>query len=158
MRKIRESGKEGEKHFEIDNSLSEYKRTGHGSDYEKTVYDSAGRKRKEPHEIKRNNSRLSKLQKKTRGLKVDRYVDTGYGVSKKTEDRFGNELEQDPLTRKWKKMKKRNNNYVLGNVFGSSSTKKRRKKSNDYGFNVDNIFGSGSRKKRRKSGDLGFGF
>src|SRR6267142_6452158 len=76
MRKIRESGEDGQRHFEQDNAFSKIKRVHHGADYVKTVSDSAGRERPEPHEVKKNNSPLSELQKKTHGLKVDRYVDT----------------------------------------------------------------------------------
>lgn len=148
MRKIRESGKQGERNFEWDNALSRIKKVHRGRDYDKYVRDSSGRIRREPHEVKRNNSPLSKVQKKTWGLKVDRYVDTPYGTQKITENRAGERLEQDPLTGKWSKKRKKDR---LASIFGSGSSEGRkrhsRKVKNDP---LASLFGSGSSDKRKK--------
>lgn len=167
MRKIRESGKQGERHFEWDNALSKIKKVHRGRDYDKYVRDSSGRIRREPHEVKRNNSPLSKAQKKTWGLKVDRYVDTPYGIQKITENRAGERLEQNPLTGKWSKKRKRDRsssmlgasyserpkhaskktkNKPLVSLFGSSSSNKRKKSSAN-----NSLWGSSSSGRRKKS-------
>ena len=123
MQKIRESGKQGERNFERDNTFSKIKRVYHGADYEVTVRDSAGRERKEKHEVKRNNSQVSKLQKKTHGLKVDRYEKTLFGDVHKTENRNGDEIKKDPMTGKWKKVRKRDSS-VFGGLSSSGSSNK----------------------------------
>lgn len=146
MEKIRESGKQGERHFEYDNALSRYKRVHQGADYVKYVRDSAGRTRKEPHEVKRNNSPLSKKQKKTWGLKVDRYIDTPYGVEKVTENRAKERLKQDPLTGKWHKVRKRDTSG-LSSFLGTSSTKKQKQSKSIY----DSFWGSNSKRKSRNN-------
>lgn len=166
MRKIRESGEEGQRYFEQDNAFSNVKRVHHGADYVKTVRDSAGRIRKEPHEVKRNNSPLSKKQKKTWGLKVDRYSNTQYGfVEKRTYNRFGDEIHQDPLTGRWSKVKKRDNNPLgmkttSNNLFGSN-TRSNKNRSNDFGSGINNMFGFGSSsssKRSRRNDNYGLGY
>ena len=128
MENIRESGKQGERNFERDNIFSKIKRVHHGADYEVTVRDSAGRERTEKHEVKRNNSPLSKLQKKTHGLKVDRYEKTPLGDVRKTYNRNGDELKKDPLTGKWNKVRKRDKS-MLTSLFESNSSSKPKKTS-----------------------------
>ena len=146
MEKIRESGKQGEKNFERDNMFSKVKRVYHGADYEVEVRDSIGRIRKEKHEVKRNNSPLSKLQKKTHGLKVDRYEETPFGDVKKTYNRNGDELKKDPLTGKWSKVKKRDKS-VLTSFFESQSSRKPKKSSRS---SMDSFWGSSSSKRKSK--------
>jgi hypothetical protein len=150
MRKIRESGKDGERHFEQDNAFSEIKRVHHGADYVKPVRDSAGRIRNEPHEVKRNNSPLSKLQKKTHGLKVDRYVDTPYGTVKKTYNRNGDQIKQDAFTGKWQKVKKRDSSG-FDSMFGAGGSSRSRSNQNGFGSGLGDMFGSGSSKRKRSS-------
>jgi len=182
MRKIRESGEDGHRHFERDNAFSNIKRVHHGADYVKTVRDSAGRVRQEPHEVKKNNSPLSKLQKKTHGLKVDRYVDTPYGPVRKTENRNGEEIKQDPFTGKWKKVRKRDNSGFSGQLgyggvskskkqggfdsmlgLGGNSSRPRNSNRSRNSSGFDSMLGlgggsGGSRSSpRRKSNDYGFG-
>jgi|APSaa5957512535_1039671.scaffolds.fasta_scaffold03375_13 hypothetical protein len=128
MEKIRESGKQGERNFERDNTFSKIKRVHHGADYEVTVRDSAGRERTEKHEVKRNNSPLSKLQKKTHGLKVDRYEKTPLGDVRKTYNRNGDELKKDPWTGKWNKVRKKDKS-MLTSLFESNSSSKSKKTS-----------------------------
>jgi len=146
MEKIRERGKETERWSEQDNAFSPYRKTHVGADYVKTVHDSAGRERKEPHEVKRNNSPLSKKQKKTRGLKVDRYFDTQYGVERRTYNRAGEELKKDPLTNKWEKVRKRDSSR-WSSLLGSN-TPSRPKKSSSFN---DNIWGSSPSSKKKNS-------
>jgi hypothetical protein len=158
MRKIRESGRFGEDQFRNENAFSDIKRRHHGRDFDKPVRDSRGRTRIEKWEVKRNNSPLSEKQKKTRGLKVRRYVDTKYGfVEGRTEDKNGNRLEQDVFTGKWKKAKKQDN---FSNMFGSSSSEPRRSRNNNFGFGsgsgLNDMFGTGSSRKRRSSSGWGF--
>lgn len=156
MRKIRESGRLGEDQFRNENAFSEIRRRHHGRDFDKPVRDSMGRTRNEPWEVKRNNSPLSEKQKKTRGLKVRRYVDTEYGfVEARTEDKNGNRLEQDMFTGKWKKAKKRDS---FGTMFGVSSSESKRRRNSDYKFGsgIDNMFGKRS-SSRKKSNEYGFG-
>jgi hypothetical protein len=149
MRKIRESGRFGEEQFRNDNAFSDIKKRHHGRDFDKTVTDYQGRKRTERWEVKRNSSPLSEKQKKTRGLKVRRYVDTKYGfVESRTEDKNGNRLEQDVFSGKWKKAKKHQDN--LDNMFGAGSSGKQKKTGSGFDDMFD--FGSSSRRKRKQDG------
>jgi len=123
-------GQEIERQFEQENTFSKIKRTGKGSDYEKEVTDSRGKKVKEKWEVKRNNSPLSKTQKQTKGLKVYRFRDDApLGSQVTIEDKKGNELKKDIFTGKWKKVKKETNAGF--SFFGSNSDtpKKRTKKT-----------------------------
>jgi hypothetical protein len=147
MKKIRESGKDGELYFEQDNALANIERVHHGADYERTVHDSAGRERKVPYEVKRNNSPLSKLQKKTRGLRVVKYINTPYGKVKKMYDRFGNEKEENPLNGKFERVRKRGT-ALIKSLLESNSGSKPRKSRN---LNLDDLFGSSPPKNHRKA-------
>ncbi len=143
MRKIRQSGKDGEEQFRRDKMFSNIERKHHGKDFVEKETDWTGKTREIPWEVKRNNSPLSPKQKRTRNLHVRRYVDTPYGVESRTEDKHGNKLEHNMLSGKYEKVKKRNN--VLSWFSSDSTTKKR--KSNSF----DNLFGSGSSSKPKKS-------
>ena len=147
MRKIRQSGRDGEEQFERDKIFSNIERKHHGKDYVEKVSDWTGKTRKIPWEVKRNNSPLSSKQKRTRNLHVRRYVDTPYGVESRTEDKHGNRLEHNMLSGKYEKVQKQRS---IGSLFGSGSSSKRKKSS---GSSYDSLFGSGSSSKRkRKSG------
>ena len=147
MRKIRESGKEGERRFEQDNAFSKVKRVHHGADYEKIVHDSAGRERKIPYEVKQNDSPLSKLQKKTHGLRVIRYVNGPYGKVKKMYNRNNEEIQEVPFTNRVKKVRKQNRS-IFNVQLGSGGISQSRPRSSS-GF--DSMFGLGGSSSRRKS-------
>ena len=155
MRKIRESGKSGEEQFRRDNFLNDIERKHHGRDFDEKTRDSRGRTRRIPWEVKRNNSPLSKKQKKTRNLHVRRYVDTPYGVESRTEDKHGNRLEHNMFTGKWEKVKKQKSSGF--SFFGSNQTSKKRKsKSSDslWGSNSsDSIWGTGTKRKSKRNSD-----
>ena len=154
MRKIRQSGKDGEAQFERDKMFSNIKRKPHGRDYDEYQTDWSGKTRRIPWEVKRNNSPLSPKQKKTRNLHVRRYIDTPYGVESKTEDKHGNQLEHNILTGKYEKVKKRN---TLSWFSSDSNSKKRKsKKSSDslWGSSSSSLWGSSTKKsKSKKSSD-----
>jgi len=142
-------GKEIEKQFEAEQAWSgkKLKRTGRGSDYKTINRDIfTGKKNIEYWEVKRNNSRLSKLQKKTKNLKVYRARDTPLGNEVTVEDKRGNRLVKD-WSGKWQKEKKNNENSWFGS---NNSTKKKKTKQND---SLSKMFGSSSSGGRKKSSD-----
>ena len=152
MDKIRQSGKDGERHFEQDNTFSKIERVHHGADYQKTVHDSSGRERVVPYEVKRNNSPLSRLQKKTRGLRVVKYIDTPYGQVKKMYDRFGNEKRENPLTNKFERVRKRDT--LEGGLLGFGSSSKPKKPISSNKKFLDAFFSSSKPSGRRKSSSV----
>jgi len=166
-----ERGKECEDQFRTENEMfgDKIKRTGVGSDFEREKLSDplTGKTRKEKWEIKRNNSPLSKRQKQTRGLKVARYRDNGFGgFEVSVENRKGEKLEKNLFTGKYEKVPKRQrgpfglNNSTLCGESASSSRSKRHKSNDDlFGFN-SNMFGnsSGKRKRKKQSDSFGWGF
>lgn len=167
MRKIRQSGKDGEEQFRQDKFLSNIERRHHGKDFVEKEKDWTGKTHETPWEVKRNNSPLSPKQKRTRNLHVRRYVDTPYGVESRTEDKHGNRLEHNIFSGKWEKVKNRPNLFGLSSN-DSSKPKKRKSSSSIWGSpkkssskkKSDNIwgtsgssslFGSSSPSKRKKS-------
>jgi hypothetical protein len=163
MRKIRESGKDGEEQFRRDNVFSNIERKHHGRDFDEHQTDWTGKTiKKIPWEVKKNDSPLSPKQKKTRNLHVRRYVDTQYGRESRTEDKHGNKLEHNMFTGKWEKVKKQKTSGF--SLFGDdsnpkkkSSTKKKRtsKKKSDSIFgnsnSMDALFGGGSSTKKKRT-------
>ena len=135
-----ERGKDVEKDFEAQSKMQGYdvERTGIGSDHKRSYRDFSGKKHTEVWESKRNDSPLSKRQKKTPGLKVYRSYDPSpkrpFGETR-VEDRRGNELQRDIFTGKYKCVPKRQESNPFDFGFGSSSgqTRKRRKKD-DFSF------------------------
>ncbi|MDE1845158.1 MAG: hypothetical protein KGI10_07515 [Thaumarchaeota archaeon] len=98
------------------------RRTGRGSDYEGIDVDPfTGKVTKTPYEVKRNDSRLSKKQRRTRGLKVIRVRDdflgnpTNISEERKDGSRIGNRYDD-----------------ILG--FGHNKKPSRKKTRNEWGF------------------------
>ncbi|MGY5143199.1 MAG: hypothetical protein ACW9XH_01835 [Candidatus Nitrosopumilus sp. bin_32a] len=150
MRKIRQSGKDGEEQFRRDKMFSNIERRHHGKDFVEKKTDWTGKTHETPWEVKRNNSPLSPKQKRTRNLHVRRYVDTPYGVESRTEDKHGNKLEHNMLSGKYEKVKKSNTFSWFGS---DSSTKKQKSTRSSY----DSLFGSsssGKKKSKRKSSGI----
>jgi hypothetical protein len=145
MKKIRQSGKEGEAQFRRDKFLSNIERRYHGKDFVEKKTDWDGKTHETPWEVKRNNSPLSPKQKRTHNLHVRRYVDTKYGVESRTEDKHGNRLEHNIVSGKWEKAKNKPNPFGFGGSTDSSKPKKT-KSSNS-------IWGSFSNKKRKSKSD-----
>jgi hypothetical protein len=150
MRKIRQSGKDGEEQFRRDKAFSNIERKHHGKDFEEKVRDYDGKTRKIPWEVKRNNSPLSPKQKKTRNLHVRRYVDTPYGVESRTEDKHGNKLEHNILSGKYEKVKKTNSFSLFGSDSNTKKKKTTKKKSKSSSTSVmDTLFGSSKSKSSK---------
>jgi len=155
MRKIRESGKDGEEQFRRDNVFSNIERKHHGRDFDEHQKDWTGKTvKKIPWEVKKNNSPLSPKQKKTKNLHVRRYIATPYGNESHTEDKHGNKLEHNMFTGKWEKIKKEKTSSF--SLFGSNSDTKKKnssKKKSDSIFgssSMDSLFGSSTKKKTTK--------
>lgn len=98
------------------------RRTGIGSDYEGVDVDPfTGKEKKTPYEVKRNDSRLSDKQRRTRNLRVIRVRDdflgnpTNISEERKDGSRVGNQYD---------------------NILGLNTVKKstRKKTRNDWGF------------------------
>lgn len=159
-----ERGREKEDQFRSEREMmgEEVRRTGIGSDFETVHCDPfTGRiSERHKHEIKRNNSPLSKRQKKTRGLIVHRYIDGkdafGIGSQHRVEDKHGNELERDMFTGKYR----RKDRDTFGDMFGagpssrSLSSKSRRRSSSSDFDSLMGLGGSSNKRNRRKKNDL----
>ena len=139
MRKIRQSGKDGEERFRQDKFLSNIERRHHGKDFVEKQTDLTGKTREISWEVKRNNSPLSPKQKNTRNLHVRRYVDTKYGVEARTEDKHGNRLEHNIISGKWEKIKKSKLNLLWNH---SESRRSSDKEKNHTVFGSSRSFDS----------------
>lgn len=100
----------------------EVRRTGKGSDYEGVDVDPfTGKERKTPYEVKRNDSRLSNKQRRTRNLKVIRVRDdflgnpTNISEERKDGSRIGNQYDN-----------------ILGLGHGKKSSRKKTRNKLDF--------------------------
>ena len=84
-------GKLAEEMYEAEATMSgiEYRRTGYGSDYEETRYDTlTGRKSKKLIEVKSDDAQQSRLQKKIQKRNPSRYEVRRYDTTWYTGDEF----------------------------------------------------------------------
>jgi len=149
-------GKEVEDQFRNENTImgEEVKRTGTGSDFEKLKREPlTGRVTgKEKWEIKRNNSPLSELQKKTHGLKVYRSIDTPLGQKVRIEDKQGNQLVKG-WDGRWRKVTERDRDpFGIDSLVGSSNSSKRSRNDSDP-FGLGSVFGSSEPRRKRAPSD-----
>ena len=112
-------GKIAEEMYEAEATMNgvDYKRTGKGSDYEETHVDAlTGKKSKKLVEVKSDNAKLSKYQKKTKKKKkknyeVKRYNTTLFtGKAFSIENIFGSQSKKKSKKNKTKKRKSRQKN------------------------------------------------
>lgn len=141
--------------YEMDGA--EVTRTGRGSDWH-VRYRSplTGRVEKSfKVEVKRNNSRPSRLQKSSKNTRVIRVKDDILGSPSNIyrEDMRGNRYETDMFGRTRRVSKRQSEDpFGLNSMFGSSSGRSRRRKDDDP-FGVNSMFGGSTGKRRRRKSD-----
>lgn len=119
MQRIRELGRSNESFHDIMNPNDE--KTYHGADRVNSYRDKAGRIRKQPIELKYNNSKVSKLQKKRAQFIKRTYPDGTTEIK----HRDGSPAYRD-FDGRYRKEK--SDSYF--NMFGLGSTSNKKKKSN----------------------------
>lgn len=143
-----ERGKDIENEFKFQSEMQghEVTRTGIGSDYKRKRVDPfTGRQHTEKWEVKRNNSPLSKRQKKTWGLKVYRSTDTPFGAETRVENRRGEELTRR-LDGSYRKARMSDKDPF--GIHGMAKRSSRKTSSNDpFGFSA---LGSSSATRKKK--------